>query len=72
VTSPTPGSLEIIAFLQNLTPSETAQLEYQYHTAVGVRHLSHEQFEVLRSDDTFNARRIKRIMRAVGEERSVV
>jgi hypothetical protein len=64
----------MIQFLENLTPSETGQLEYQYHSRLGVRHLSHKQLEVLKMEDSgsFNPRRIKKIMRAVGEEWSVV
>jgi hypothetical protein len=59
-TLPTPAAAEIVKFLAALIPSETAQLEYQYHSATGGRHISHKQLEVLKSEDFFNARRISK------------
>jgi len=65
---------EMLSFLAALPSEETADVEYQVQLNEGIRHWSQKQLTDYRADkgDQFNPRRIKRIMKKIGNEWSMV
>ena len=65
---------EMMRSLASLPSEETAGVEYQVQLEEGTRHWSQKQLTDYRADkgDEFNPRRIKRIMKKIGNEWSTV